>query len=382
METLNLLKQLVRRRSITPIDAGCMDLLRDRLLRAGFSCQMLFAGPDSHRVTNFWAIKRGYRGEDAKVFAFVGHTDVVPPGPNDQWGSDPFEPSERGGRLYGRGVADMKASIAAFVVAVEEFLAQHESHRDTIAIILTSDEEGPGADGTVKVVEMLDEIGQRIDYCLVGEPTSEDYLGDTVKNGRRGSLSATLHVLGIQGHVAYPALADNPIHTFSPALQALISGSWDDGNEFFPPTSLQISNIHAGSGATNVIPGQLTIEFNFRYSTASTAEGLKSRVEDLLRQHVSRFELEWRDGARPFLTAKGRLLDAAASSIQAVTGRAPRCSTAGGTSDGRYLAAMGAEVVEFGPPNGTIHMVDESIEVADVQPLTDVYRGILERLVR
>ncbi|MDQ0141188.1 succinyl-diaminopimelate desuccinylase [Cupriavidus necator] len=276
----------------------------------------------------------------------------------------------------------MKASIAAFVVAVEAFVAQSTDHRDSVAFMLTSDEEGPGTDGTIRVVEMLRRIGQQIDYCLVGEPTSENRLGDTVKNGRRGSLSATLKVSGVQGHVAYPSLADNPIHRFAPALQALLSEEWDTGNEYFSPTRLQISNMHAGSGATNVIPGELTLALNFRYGTASTADSLTSRVDRILRRHLDRYELAWQHGAHPFLTEKGRLLDAVTSSIQTVIGLTPVCSTSGGTSDGRFLATMGAEVVEFGPPNGTIHKVDEFVDLADVCTLTQVYGDILERLVR
>lgn len=381
-DTLTLLKQLVRLRSVTPVDAGCMAAIQDRLRAAGFDCQILDSGPESHRVTNLWAIRRGKRGGDGKVFAFLGHTDVVPPGPLAQWTNDPFDPSEREGRLYGRGVADMKASIAAFVVAVEAFLTKSPDHQDSVAVMLTSDEEGPGTDGTIKVVEMLGRLGQQIDYCLVGEPTSSNRLGDTVKSGRRGSLSATLKVFGVQGHVAYPALADNPIHRFAPALQALLLEEWDNGSEFFPPTSLQISNMHAGSGAKNVIPGDLTIALNFRYSTVSTADSLMSRVDRILRCHVDRYELAWQHGARPFLTEKGRLLDTVTRSIQAVIGLTPVCSTSGGTSDGRFLATMGAEVVELGPPNGSIHKVDEFVELADVRTLTQVYEDILERLVR
>ncbi|ODV40573.1 succinyl-diaminopimelate desuccinylase [Cupriavidus sp. UYMMa02A] len=379
--TLALTEDLIRRRSVTPADEGCQAVLETRLKALGFTCEAIVSGPDDFRVTNLWAVKRGTQGKDGKLLAFAGHTDVVPTGPLEQWTSDPFEPTHRDGRLFGRGAADMKTSIAGFVVAVEEFVKAHPAHAGSIAFLITSDEEGPAHDGTIKVVEALKASGERLDYCVIGEPTSVDTLGDMVKNGRRGSLSGKLVVKGVQCHIAYPHLGRNPIHEAAPALAELAAELWDQGNEYFPPTSWQMSNIHGGTGATNVIPGHVTIDFNFRFSTASTPEGLKSRVHAILDKHKLEYTLDWTLGGEPFLTPRGDLSDALSAAIEAETGVKTELSTTGGTSDGRFIAKICPQVIEFGPPNATIHKIDENVEVRFIEPLKNVYRGVLERLI-
>ena len=378
--TLRLTEALIARPSVTPEDQGCQALMTERLKALGFACHTLSFGPTDAPVTNLWAIKRG-SDEAAPVLAFAGHTDVVPTGPLDQWGSPPFVPSHRDGLLYGRGAADMKTSLAAMVVASEEFLAAHPQHKGSIAFLITSDEEGPSVDGTVKVCEWLQQQGQRLDACIVGEPTSVQQVGDMIKNGRRGSLSGKLRVKGVQGHIAYPHLAKNPIHLAAPALAELVGIVWDQGNEHFPPTSWQMSNIHAGTGANNVIPGEVVIDFNFRFSTESTPESLQQRLEDMLRQHGLDFHIDWTLGGRPFLTRKGPLVEAMAAAIAQVTGVTTELSTTGGTSDGRFIAQICPQVVEFGPVNASIHKIDEHVRVADIEPLKDIYRGTLERLL-
>jgi len=371
--TLLLARDLIARRSLTPDDAGCQALLAARLAPLGFRCETLM----SNGVTNLWA----RRGDTAPLVCFAGHTDVVPTGPLDQWSTDPFVPVERDGFLHGRGAADMKSSLAAFVTATEAFLSAHPDAPGSIAFLVTSDEEGPSVDGTVKVVERLAAAGERLDYCVVGEPSSVDALGDMIKNGRRGTLSGTLTVRGVQGHIAYPHLAQNPIHLAAPILAELAATKWDDGNAYFPPTTFQCSNIHAGTGATNVIPGTLDVLFNFRYSTASTRESLVERFEAIVRRHGVPHSIAWTGHGKSFLTAPGRLVDVAVASIAAVTGRAPALSTIGGTSDGRFIADICAEIVELGPVNATIHKLDERVRVADLAPLAAIYAGILERLL-
>ena len=378
--TLRLTEALIARPSVTPEDQGCQALMTERLKALGFACHTLSFGPTDAPVTNLWAIKRG-SDEAAPVLAFAGHTDVVPTGPLDQWGSPPFVPSHRDGLLYGRGAADMKTSLAAMVVASEEFLAAHPQHKGSIAFLITSDEEGPSVDGTVKVCEWLQQQGQRLDACIVGEPTSVQQVGDMIKNGRRGSLSGKLRVKGVQGHIAYPHLAKNPIHLAAPALAELVGIVWDQGNEHFPPTSWQMSNVHAGTGANNVIPGEVVIDFNFRFSTESTPESLQQRLEDVLAQHGLDFQIDWTLGGRPFLTRKGPLVEAMAAAIAQVTGVTTELSTTGGTSDGRFIAQICPQVVEFGPVNASIHKIDEHVRVADIEPLKDIYRGTLERLL-
>ena len=375
--TLALTEQLIARASVTPNDVDCQAMIVRRLEAAGFECETIV----SNDVTNLWAVKRGKAGRDGKLLVFAGHTDVVPTGPVDAWKSAPFVPTHRDGKLYGRGAADMKTSVAGFVVASEEFAAAHPDHAGSIALLLTSDEEGPAIDGTIKVVEALRARGERLDYCVVGEPTSVDVLGDMVKNGRRGSLSGRLVVKGIQGHIAYPHLARNPIHLAAPALADLARVEWDKGNEYFPPTSWQMSNIHAGTGATNVIPGTATIDFNFRFSTASTEASLKQRVHAILGAHGFDYEIEWTLGGEPFLTARGGLSDALADAIREEMGVETQLSTTGGTSDGRFIAKICPQVIEFGPPNATIHKIDEHIDVAFIDPLKNIYRRVLEKLV-
>lgn len=380
--TVRLTEALIARPSVTPVDEGCQALMAERLQAIGFTCQTLVFGPDNAPVTNLWAIKRG-RGhaEGAPTLVFAGHTDVVPTGPLDQWTSPPFVPSYRDGWLYGRGAADMKTSLAAMVVASEEFVAQHPDHAGSIAFLITSDEEGPSVDGTVKVCEWLTAQGERLDACIVGEPTSVKQVGDMIKNGRRGSLSGKLRIKGVQGHIAYPHLARNPIHQAAPALAELAAIVWDQGNDHFPPTSWQMSNIHAGTGANNVIPGELIIDFNFRFSTESTPEDLQARLEDVLRQHGLDFHIDWTLGGRPFLTRRGPLVDAMAAAIKDVTGLDTALSTTGGTSDGRFIAQICPQVVEFGPVNASIHKIDEHVAVADIEPLKNIYRQTLERLL-
>jgi succinyl-diaminopimelate desuccinylase len=376
---LDLAEALIARPSVTPDDGGCQAMIAGRLEPLGFRCESLPFGPDDFRVSNLWALRDG--GSPGPTFVFAGHTDVVPTGPLAQWTSDPFVPTHRDGRLHGRGAADMKTSLAAMVVAVEEFLAGRPRFAGRIALLLTSDEEGPAVDGTVRMVEVLRERGERLDCCIVGEPTSVDALGDMVKNGRRGSLSARLRVIGVQGHVAYPQLARNPVHQLAPALAELVAVEWDQGNEYFPPTTLQVSNVHAGTGVGNVIPGEAVVDFNFRFSTASTAEGLRERVEALLQRHGLQYAIEWTLGGEPFLTPLGRLCEALSSAIRAETGLTPALSTTGGTSDGRFIARICPEVVEFGPRNASIHKVDEHVEAADVERLKNIYRGTLQALL-
>jgi len=369
---LELARELIERPSVTPDDAGCQAILASRLAALGFRCESLAFGA----VTNLWA----QRGDVHPVVCFAGHTDVVPPGPLASWRSDPFVPAVRDGYLYGRGAADMKSSLAAFVVAIEQFLAAREP-RGSIALLITSDEEGPSIDGTARVVDRLAAARETIDYCVVGEPSSVQRLGDMIKNGRRGTLSGTLVVEGVQGHVAYPHLARNPIHTLAPALAELAQMRFDDGNEHFPPTTFQCSNVHAGTGATNVIPGTLELKFNFRYATASTRESLAARLEAVLRRHGVDYALHWTGHGDPFITARGRLVEAAGDAIRATTGVTPTLSREGGTSDGRFIARICKEIVEIGPVNETIHKIDERVAMADLAPLAAIYRGVLERLL-
>ncbi|MDT8998777.1 succinyl-diaminopimelate desuccinylase [Paucibacter sp. APW11] len=379
-DTFALLEQLIARPSVTPQDAGCLEIIAARLAPLGFGLERMDSGPDDFRVSNLWAIKRG-REANGPVLLFAGHTDVVPPGALAAWDSDPFVPSYREGRLYGRGAADMKTSVAAMVVACEAFVAAHPEHAGSIAFLLTSDEEGPARDGTVVCCERLKSRGQRLDFCIVGEPTSVERLGDTVKNGRRGSLSGKLRVQGVQGHVAYPQLARNPIHQSAAALAALAATHWDDGNTYFPPTTFQISNIKAGTGATNVIPGELELDFNFRFSTESTPEQLKARVHALLDEHGLSYQLDWTLGGEPFLTPVGSLSAALCAAIAAETGVTAELSTTGGTSDGRFIAKICPQVVEFGPLNASIHKINEYVPIDQIEPLTAIYRRTLENLL-
>jgi succinyl-diaminopimelate desuccinylase len=371
--TLDLARALIARRSLTPDDAGCQEMLQARLVPLGFRCETLV----SNGVTNLWA----RRGEARPAVCFAGHTDVVPTGPVASWQSDPFTPTIREGFLYGRGAADMKSSLAAFVVAIEEFVRAHPTHPGSIALLITSDEEGPSTDGTVRVVDRLKAGGAELDYCIVGEPSSVERLGDMIKNGRRGSLSGRLTVRGVQGHVAYPHLAKNPIHLAAPAIAELAGIVWDEGNEYFPPTTWQASNVAAGTGAANVIPGTLELSFNFRFATASTRESLQERLEAVLERHGLDYELAWTGLGAPYLTPRARLVSIASETIREVCGIVPETSCTGGTSDGRFIAAICREVVELGPVNATIHKLDERVAVADLQPLAAVYRGILERLL-
>lgn len=380
-KTLALTETLIRCPSVTPEDAGCQAIISQRLTPLGFACQTLVSGPENFRVTNLWAIKRGQSGPQGKLLVFAGHTDVVPTGPIAQWLSDPFIPTQRDGNLYGRGAADMKTSVAAFIVATEEFIQLHPGHRGSIALLLTSDEEGPGIDGTIKVCEKLQSQGERLDYCLVGEPTSNQQLGDMIKRGRRGSLSGKLTVRGIQGHIAYPHLASNPIHLIAPVLNELVQIHWDQGNAFFPPTSWQISNIHAGTGANNVIPGEVIVDFNFRFSTASTPDNLKQRLTAVLDKHNLNYEIIWQLGGEPFLTESGELTTALIHAIQTECQLTPECSTTGGTSDGRFLAKICPQVIEFGPVNASIHKINEHIAIRDMEPLKNIYRRTLEKLL-
>ncbi len=376
--TLALARQLIARPSVTTDDAGCLDIIAGRLRPLGFVIERMDSTGPTGPVCNLWA----RHGNTAPLVCLAGHTDVVPPGPREQWHVDPFEPTERDGMLYGRGAADMKSSLAAFVVAVERFVAADPDHPGSIALLLTSDEEGDATDGTVRVVEALRARGESIDFCIVGEPTSVRRLGDTIKNGRRGSLSARLVVKGIQGHVAYPDNVRNPIHLAAPALAELAQTHWDAGNEYFPPTSFQISNIHAGTGATNVVPGTLEVLCNFRFATASSVESLQARVHALLDRHDLAYEIHWTIGGQPFLTPRGWLVAALEESIQAVTGGRPELSTSGGTSDGRFIADICPQVVEFGPINASIHKVNEHVAVADLEPLAAIYQETLTRLLK
>ncbi|MBA3592400.1 MAG: succinyl-diaminopimelate desuccinylase [Polaromonas sp.] len=394
--TLRLAEQLISRPSVTPDDAGCQAILTARLAPLGFECETIISGPEHFRVTNLWAKFKGFRpvapvrqGQEApdliaprvpRTLVFAGHTDVVPTGPLEQWTSPPFTPSHRDGVLYGRGAADMKTSIAAMVVAVEEFLAANPQPHLSIAFLITSDEEGPSVDGTTIVVQQLKARGEVLDYCIVGEPTSVDQLGDMIKNGRRGTLSGKLSVKGVQGHIAYPHLADNPVHRFAPALAELVATEWDKGNEFFPATSWQVSNVHGGTGASNIIPGELVVDFNFRFSTESTADSLRTRLEAILQKHQLDYALKWTLGGQPFLTTPGELVQAVTDAIKAETGVTTELSTTGGTSDGRFIASICPQLIEFGPINASIHKIDENVRVDTLDPLKNIYKGVLERL--
>lgn len=371
--TLALTEKLISLDSVTPEDKGCQQTLIALLEPLGFICETIVSG----EVTNLWARK----GQSQPLVVFAGHTDVVPTGPVEQWKSAPFSPTHRDGKLYGRGAADMKASIAAFVVATEEFLRAQPEHKGSIGFLITSDEEGPATDGTVVVCEKLKARGEQLDFCIVGEPTSAEELGDTIKNGRRGTMSGKLIVKGIQGHIAYPQLARNPIHLAAPALAELVAEVWDQGNEYYLPTSWQMSNIHAGTGASNVIPGDAVIDFNFRFCTASTAEQLQQRVHAILDKHQLQYELKWTIGGQAFLTPAGQLSQALSSAIMAETGIETSLSTTGGTSDGRFIAKICPQVIEFGPPNASIHKIDEHIEVRHIEPLKNIYRRTLENLL-
>lgn len=373
-DTLILAQMLIARRSLTPADDGCQEILINRLKDIGFSIERMRYG----EVDNLWA----RRGTSQPVVCFAGHTDVVPTGPLTQWESDPFTPTIRDNKLYGRGAADMKTSLAACVTAIERFVRTYPEHHGSIALLITSDEEGVAVDGTVKVVEALQARDELIDYCIVGEPTCTDKLGDTIKNGRRGSLSGNLTIKGIQGHIAYPHLAKNPIHLAAPAIAELAQTEWDQGNEYFPPTTWHISNIHGGTGATNVIPGTVNLLFNFRFSTASTVESLKQRFHEILDRHGLDYDLIWELSGKPYLTAKGKLADALSAAIRSVTGIDAMLSTSGGTSDGRFIADICPQVVEFGPRNATIHKLNEYVEVDDIERLSEIYRLTMERLLR
>jgi succinyl-diaminopimelate desuccinylase len=370
---LDLVKNLIARPSVTPEDKACQQEIIDHLTPLGFKAEIFEQGG----VTNVWL----RRGTARPLVVFAGHTDVVPTGPLDQWQSNPFEPIIREGRLYGRGAADMKSSLAGFTIAIEEFVQKNPNHSGSIALLLTSDEEGPAVHGTVIVCNALKARNEALDYCIVGEPTSSKKIGDTIKNGRRGSLSAKLTIIGKQGHVAYPQLAKNPVHLFAPALAVLTQTTWDNGNEYFPPTTMQVSNYHSGAGASNVVPGQAVIDFNFRFSTASTPESLKQRVVDILEAHNVPYRIEWLLSGSPFLTPRGELSEALTGAIKDETGLTTELSTTGGTSDGRFIASICPQVIEFGPCNESIHQVNENIVVNDLNPLKNIYRRVLERLL-
>jgi succinyl-diaminopimelate desuccinylase len=393
--TLHLAEQLIARQSVTPLDGGCQELIAQRLSAIGFQCETITSGPADFLVTNLWA-KRAVALVDSsqvatnsianqvstKTLVFAGHTDVVPTGPLGEWHSAPFTPTHRDGKLFGRGASDMKVSLAAFVVAIEEFIAANPSPRLNIALLLTSDEEGPANDGTVVVCKALTARGETFDYCIVGEPTSVERTGDMIKNGRRGTMSGKLTVKGIQGHIAYPHLAKNPIHLMAPALAELVGVEWDKGNAFFPPTTWQVSNVHGGTGASNVIPGHVVIDFNFRFSTESTPESLQSRLTRVLEKYELEYDLTWTVGGLPFLTTPGTLVAAVQEAILDETGITTQLSTTGGTSDGRFIAQMCPQVIEMGPPNATIHKINEYVNVADIEPLKNIYRRVLENLDR
>ena len=371
-ETLELARALIRLRSVTPDDAGCQTLLCQRLAPFGFTAEAF----DQGNVDNL--LLRHGSGRPSIVLA--GHTDVVPPGAVEKWHSDPFEPTERDGLLFGRGAADMKTSVAAFVVAAQRFVREHPDHPGTVSLLITSDEEGPAVDGTVRVVEALKARGETFDYCIVGEPSSTQAFGDTIKNGRRGTLTGRLWVQGVQGHVAYPHRAKNPVHLAAPAIAELAAAEWDRGNEYFPPTTFQVSNIHAGSGAQNIIPGVLQVDFNFRFSTESTPESLQARVRDILDRHGLDYSIDWTLGGQPFLTKRGKLVDTLAAIVRDVSGREPEINCTGGTSDGRFIAAICPEVAEFGPVNRSIHKVNEAVAIAEMEPLAEIYRRALVAL--
>jgi len=370
---IELLADLIRRVSITPDDAGCQPLLIERLEALGFECETMIFG----EVRNLWA----RRGSDSPVLCFAGHTDVVPPGEVAEWSSDPFEPTVRNGKLYGRGAADMKSGLASMIIAIERFLAEHPDHEGSIALLITSDEEGRARDGTLKVMEMLGARGETIDWCVIGEPSSQDSLGDLIRVGRRGSLTGMLTVSGIQGHVAYPHLADNPIRRFAPVLAELHDIEWDEGNDYFPPTSFQVVDIQSGVGAPNVTPADLTARFNFRYSTEWDHESLQERVHEVFDAHDIDYTLKWHLSGKPFLTQPGKLIDAVVRAVTESVGSEPELSTGGGTSDGRFISPAGADVVELGPVNASIHKIDEHVKIADVVRLTDIYQRIMELLL-
>ncbi len=372
-KTLALTEELISLHSVTPADGGCQLKMAERLTPLGFACETIASGD----VTNLWA----RRGTAQPLLVFAGHTDVVPTGPLEQWSSDPFKPTHRDGKLYGRGAADMKTSLAAMVVAVEEFVAAHPDHKGSIGFLITSDEEGPAVDGTVIVCNQLKARGEQLDYCIVGEPTSVKQIGDMIKNGRRGTMSGRLVIKGVQGHIAYPHMAKNPIHLAMPALAELTTIEWDKGNEYYLPTSWQMSNIHAGTGASNVIPGECVVDFNFRFSTASTVDGLQQRVHATLDKHGLDYDLKWTVGGLPFLTPRGELSNALSSAIKDETGLNTELSTTGGTSDGRFIAQICPQVVEFGPTNASIHKIDEHVAVTEIEPLKNIYRRTLENLL-
>ena len=372
-ETLELAKALIRRKSITPEDAGCQQLIIDRLVPLGFKPEVFRCGD----VTNLWI----RHGAARPLVVLAGHTDVVPPGPLEKWSTDPFEPTVRDGKLFGRGAADMKTSIAAFVTAAERFVAAHPGHPGSIALLVTSDEEGPSVDGTVRVVEAFKARGEVMDYCIVGEPSSVERFGDTIKNGRRGSLTGRLWVQGVQGHVAYPHRVKNPVHLVAPALAEISTTEWDKGNEFFPPTTFQVSNIHAGTGAQNITPGAVQIDFNFRFSTESTPDQLKARVNEILARHGLDYSIDWTLGGRPFLTKRGRLVATLIEAVRKVSGVTPEINCTGGTSDGRFIIDICPEVAEFGPVNRSIHKVDEAVALEEIEPLAEVYRTAVEDLL-
>ncbi|MGH8737035.1 MAG: succinyl-diaminopimelate desuccinylase [Burkholderiales bacterium] len=372
-DTLELAKDLIARRSVTPNDAGCQALIAARLTVAGFACESIRCGA----VSNLWA----RRSRGSPLLCFAGHTDVVPPGPLDEWLSDPFLPTIRDGKLYGRGAADMKSSIASFVTAIEAFVRERPDHSGSIALLITSDEEGPSVDGTARVVDKLEQRGESMDYCVVGEPSSVQVLGDSIKNGRRGSLSGRLRVRGIQGHIAYPHLARNPIHLVAPALAELVATRWDEGDEHFPPTTWQISNIHGGTGVTNVIPNLIEIEFNFRFCAKNSEQALAQRVENILRRHELDYEIQWSLSGLPFVTRSGELVEAVKRAVFEHTGRTPELSTAGGTSDGRFIAKICPQIVEFGPVNASIHKLNEHIELAALERLPRIYLDVLRALL-
>lgn len=372
-ETLTLAQTLIARRSLTPADDGCQEILINRLEKLGFNIERMRFG----EVDNLWA----RRGSTSPILCFAGHTDVVPTGPVEHWDSDPFTPTIRDERLFGRGAADMKTSLAAFITAIEAFVEEHHDHKGSIALIITSDEEGPAIDGTIKVVETLQARGELLDYCIVGEPTCTNVLGDTIKNGRRGSLSGNLTINGVQGHIAYPHLAKNPIHLAAPAIAELAQTQWDEGNEYFPPTTWHISNIHSGTGATNVIPGTINMLFNFRFSTASTVESLQTRVTEILDKHELDYNLQWELSGKPFLTPKAELANAMRDAIITATTVEPQLSTSGGTSDGRFIADICTQVVEFGPCNATIHKLNENVELKEIEKLSEIYQLTMVNLL-
>ena len=373
-KTLNLTKELISKKSITPLDEGCQDLLINHLELLGFKIEKMPYG----KVRNFYARK----GHEAPLLVFAGHTDVVPTGPEAEWSSPPFEPTIKNDRLYGRGAADMKASLAAFIISIEEFLAENKNHKGSIGLLITSDEEGIAIDGTVKVIEALKNRKEKVDFCIVGEPTCVAKFGDTVKNGRRGSLSAKLKVKGIQGHIAYPELIKNPIHTVAPAIDDLVKTIWDEGNEYFPKTSWQISNINGGTGATNVVPGFVEILFNFRYSSASTADMLKSRFIEILKKHQLDYDIDWEHSGEPYLTEKGSLVNILSDAVEEISGTKPTISTTGGTSDGRFISKLCDQVVEFGPINESIHKIDENVIINDIETLKDVYKLTIAKILK